>query len=171
MTICTRILKKATLLSLLVCVLSGCVSNKTEVDLVVVFDETTGTTNDSVAYEVKRDYQNLSDLTIIEFTLENQTAKKLYTSYYYWIERKNNEEWEEIPFYAEFEDVEIQVEPNDEVELVFALELYEDHIGKYPIELEAGRYRMRKEYSWDIRAKNQVINDLFIEFDIQEEEK
>ena len=138
MTICTRILKKATLLSLLVCVLSGCVSNKTEVDLVVVFDETTGTTNDSVAYEVKRDYQNLSDLTIIEFTLKN---------------------------------VEIQVEPNDEVELVFALELYEDHIGKYPIELEAGRYRMRKEYSWDIRAKNQVTNDLFIEFDIQEEEK
>src|SRR5699024_10083864 len=161
--------KKTTLLFLLAISLNGCIFNKSGDDLVIVFNEITGSTKDSVTYNVKENSYHLTKNSNVEITLKNMSSKDLVTSNYYWIEKYDEGHWKDISFYEEFEDVEIRVEPNDEVEFILSLELYTDENKKNHVNLETGQYRIRKQYSWDWNKNNEATNALIIEFEVLEE--
>jgi len=59
--------------------LNGCIFNKSVDDLVIVFNEITGSTKDSVIYNVKENSYHLTKNSNVEITLKNMSSKDLVT--------------------------------------------------------------------------------------------
>lgn len=132
----------------------------------IVFTENQDT-NVFMAYEVNQNSLAIEENSDVEIILKNPSSNDIVTSNYYWIEKNCNGQWENIPFYKEFEDVEVIIEPDDEVTFLVSLELYEDDNREQPIDLSIGHYRIRKEYC--LHEFGEDMNDLFIEFEVTEE--
>lgn len=172
-----RIFKTATLFFLLLFGLSGCIFNLNEGNLMIVFDEPIGSTknsSDSVLYEVKRARQNLEENPVIEYTLKNLSTKELVILSLYYLEKYNKDYWEYIPTFSEAliedpQEGQLILEPNNEMELAFTLDVYEDEKMKIPMELETGRYRIVQENFWNWNETNEIKTMVLLEFDIKKE--